>query len=275
MMYTALLAAAALLVPGLIVYGVLFAQRKSNIQQEHKAQPTNLFVKKFPEANVLGNRPILLKAGYVSAICLFMVLFTAGKVNKPSVIQPGPAIIVHEPLKITEQVKFPEPEQKAPPVQDVQAKVELPPEIIETSNSSETKQKDVDFTVEVDPDELIKQAAGPPPVVDIEIEAPVRFVENMPEFPGGVKEMYQFIGKVLRYPSAAANNGIEGKVVIEFVVDKEGNVGEFKVLRGLAGGCTEEVIRILKNMPKWKPGKQQGRAVPVYYTLPVSFDLAQ
>lgn len=110
-------------------------------------------------------------------------------------------------------------------------------------------------------------------VEEKEPEKPFVSVEQMPQFPGGDAELMKFIGSNLKYPTIAAENGIEGRVVIRFVVSKEGTVTDAQVVRSLDPSCDKEAIRVVKSMPKWVPGKQNGRNVPVYYTLPVLFKL--
>jgi TonB family protein len=98
-------------------------------------------------------------------------------------------------------------------------------------------------------------------------------VEQMPQFPGGDPAMFEFISKNVKYPQKAKDEGIQGRVFIQFVVEKDGSVGEVKLLRGIGGGCDEEGIRVVKSMPKWTPGQQAGKAVRVLYTLPIFFKL--
>jgi len=99
-------------------------------------------------------------------------------------------------------------------------------------------------------------------------------VEQMPQFPGGEKALMEFLSKNIKYPEIAQQKGIQGTVVLRFVVDKTGKItNNVTKLRSLDPSCDEEAIRVIKLMPKWKPGKQKGEAVPVYYTLPVRFRL--
>lgn len=100
--------------------------------------------------------------------------------------------------------------------------------------------------------------------------APVKWAEVMPQFNG---DMNAFLQRNLNYPHAAKENNIEGSVVIQFVVNEDGSVTEAKVVRGIGGGCNEEALRVIKSMPKWKPGEQNGHAVKVFYTLPIRFVL--
>lgn len=98
-------------------------------------------------------------------------------------------------------------------------------------------------------------------------------VEQMPEYPGGMKALFQYLGESIEYPAMAKDAHIQGKVFITFVVSRNGEITEVEVLRGIGGGCDEEAIRVVKNMPKWNPGKQRGRAVKVQYNLPINFIL--
>jgi TonB family protein len=98
-------------------------------------------------------------------------------------------------------------------------------------------------------------------------------VEQMPEFPGGDKGFHQFIADNVKYPAEAKEKGIRGIVYVNFIVEPDGSVSDIKVLRGIGGGCDEEAVRVVKSMPKFKPGIQNGEAVRVSYTVPVIFRL--
>ena len=97
----------------------------------------------------------------------------------------------------------------------------------------------------------------------------LRYVEQMPEFEG----LRDYLTKNLRYPELAKENNIRGRVVVEFIVDEEGRIGKAVVKKGIGGGCDEEALRVVKNMPKWKAGRQNGKAVKVYLMLPIVFKL--
>lgn len=120
-------------------------------------------------------------------------------------------------------------------------------------------------------EEVVVPAPVAPPITDP--DAPLLLVEQMPEYPGGQQAMFAFISKELKYPEEAIDNGIEGTVVISFVVERDGSIGEAKVLRGLGGGCSEEALRVVKSMPLWKPGMQGGKLVRTSYNLPIRFKL--
>ena len=97
--------------------------------------------------------------------------------------------------------------------------------------------------------------------------------EEMPEFPGGAEKFMEYLSSNIKYPEEAKEKGISGRVFIQFVVEKDGSVSNVKVMKGIGGGCDEEAVRVVKAMPKWKPGKQKGKPVRVNYILPVSFKL--
>lgn len=105
------------------------------------------------------------------------------------------------------------------------------------------------------------------------VEKPFYTVEQMPSFPGGEAEMQRFIQANLKYPVVAQESGISGRVTIRFVVTKDGTISDVQVMRGIDPSCDKEAVNVVKKMPKWIPGKQNGRAVPVYFTLPVVFRL--
>jgi protein TonB len=98
-------------------------------------------------------------------------------------------------------------------------------------------------------------------------------VEKMPEFEGGEDKLREFLSKNIKYPAMARENGISGTVYITFVVEGDGNITDVKSLRGLGGGLTEEAVRVVKMMPNWTAGKQNGKPVRVQFTLPVKFTL--
>lgn len=125
----------------------------------------------------------------------------------------------------------------------------------------------------------ILDAYGDGPIAPPVVEAPppkeqvFDRVEQMPQFGSGDKELMEYLAKNIKYPAIARENGIQGTVVVQFVVDKDGSITQPQVVRGIGGGCDEEALRVVKGMPKWQPGKQQGREVKVKFTLPIRFRL--
>lgn len=100
-------------------------------------------------------------------------------------------------------------------------------------------------------------------------------ISQMPEFPGGEEELMSYLAKNIQYPKRAVDDGAEGRVMLGFVVNKEGEIDDIKVLRSIGYGCDEEAVRVVNKMPKWKPGKNNGRLVNVYYSLPITFELVK
>ena len=119
------------------------------------------------------------------------------------------------------------------------------------------------------PDEPIKDNMKP------DKNGVYQIVEEMPQFPGGEKALMEYIAKNLTYPQEARDKGVEGRVFIGMVIEKDGSVSNVRVLRGIGGGCDEEAMRVIKSMPKWKPGMMKGEPVPVSYQIPINFKLSE
>lgn len=100
-------------------------------------------------------------------------------------------------------------------------------------------------------------------------------VEQMPEFPGGPEKMFAYFAKYSRYPEDAKEAGVQGKVYLSFVVEKDGSISNVNVIRGVYPSLDQEAIRVVKTMPKWNPGKQNGRVCRTAYNLPFAFVLAK
>ncbi len=157
-----------------------------------------------------------------------------------------------------------------------------------SANSSCSKKNNTDNNTQVEitkPDQENTQVAEVPEGNNTEVatieetitetsEKPFTVVDEMPQFPGGDKELMKFIGENLKYPINAVEKKIEGRVVARFVVSSTGQISSVTVIRSLDPDCDNEAVRVLKSMPKWQPGKQDGIAVPVYYTIPILFRLS-
>ena len=100
-----------------------------------------------------------------------------------------------------------------------------------------------------------------------------QIVEEMPKFPGGEDALMDYVSKNVVYPKEAQEKGISGRVFVGFIVEKDGSVSNVKVLRGIGGGCDEEAVRVISGLPKWRPGKQEGKPVRVSYQMPINFKL--
>ena len=102
---------------------------------------------------------------------------------------------------------------------------------------------------------------------------PIDGIEFYPEFPGGQAAFVKYLSRNLRYPESAIDRSVQGKVLISFIIEKDGQLSNIRILRGIGAGCDEEAIRVLQRSPKWKPGMQNKQNVRVAYTLPISFSL--
>lgn len=126
---------------------------------------------------------------------------------------------------------------------------------------------DVTVVREVKNEVVVEEKKAPEP------EKIFTAVEEQPKFPGGDAELYKWLSKNIRYPEMAAQNNIQGRVTVQFVVEKDGSVGEVKIVRGKDPDLDKEAVRVVKSLPKFIPGKMNGQNVRVWYTLPISFKL--
>jgi protein TonB len=191
--------------------------------------------------------------------------------NKPKdIVQPK--IEPEPPLKIKSTIKF------TPPVikDDADVKDEEIMKTQEEVTDSKLSVSVADVTGnsnDANASDLADLQQQQNKVVEEEVTEPYRYVEQMPEYPGGDDARIKFILKNLSYPRMANESGIQGTVYVTFVVSKTGQISGVKVLRGIGGGCDEEAVRVIKLMPPWIPGRQNGKAVPVQFSLPLRFSL--
>ena len=168
-----------------------------------------------------------------------------------------------------EMLDIPPTEQPPPPPPKIQQ-----PEIVEVPDDEEIEEDiEVDLDVEITEEDAIEEIVFEEPVEEEVADEVFTIVEQQPEYPGGMSAFYQFVQKKLKYPSQARRMGIEGKVFVQFVVDKAGNITEVLAVRGIGAGCDEEAVRVIKSSPQWKAGKQRGKAVKVRMILPITFKL--
>ncbi len=102
---------------------------------------------------------------------------------------------------------------------------------------------------------------------------PYLIVKKTPDYPGGAEALNNYLKKHIKYPLNAKKKGIQGTVLVKFIVNKDGSVSDVKVVQGIGGGCDQEAVRVVKLMPKWKPGTQNKIPVSCYFTLPIKFTL--
>ena len=213
--------------------------------------------KKNPEVNLERKRGLFLQIGLVVSLLLVLVAFEYKSYEKTdySLGQLQMDDLEEEIIPITKQEVKPPPPPPPPPevIEIVEDEVEIENEIeIEDTESDE----DEEIEIEEEDDEEFFMV-----------------VENMPEFPGGDLGLMKYIQKNVKYPPIAKEYNITGKVYVSFIVDRQGKVTNVKIVRGVDKNLDAEAVRVVKSLPKYKPGKQRGKAVRVMFTIPINFTL--
>jgi protein TonB len=222
--------------------------------------------KKSPKANLENKKLMFIQIGMIISLLVAWLAFEHKSYDKreidPSLLNRE-VVVDEEMVEITKQE-----EQKPQPVEMPKQTTQL--EIVQ----DDVEVEDIEINADMDQNEVVEEYVPVEVEEEEVVEAEVfTIVEEMPSYPGGDMKMYEYLGKNIKYPQIARESGIQGRVFVNFVVEPDGSVSNVKVLRGIGGGCDEEAIRVVKSMPKWKPGKQRGKAVRVSYTLPVVFKL--
>ena len=222
--------------------------------------------KKTPKADLESKRVLFLQIGLVIALALIWSAFEWKSYEKRELdLGTREAVdIVEEIIPVTEQkVKPPPPPppKQVTVINIVEDDVEIEDEIEIDAEASETTEIEEYVPIEMEEEEEIQE------------EQIFVVVEAMPEFPGGDAARMKYLGSSIRYPTMARESGIQGRVYVTFVVERDGSVTDVRVLRGIGGGCDEEAIRVVKAMPKWIPGRQRNKPVRVQFNLPVRFTL--
>lgn len=222
--------------------------------------------KKSPKANLENKKLMFTQIGLIISLLIAWLAFEHKSYDKreidPSLLRQT-EVIEEDMVEITKQEE-PKPQPVEMPKQTTQL------EIVE----DDVEVEDIEINAEVDQTEVIEEYV-PVEVEEEEVQEQEIFqiVEEMPAYPGGDAKLMEFVAKNIKYPQIARETGIQGRVFVGFVVETDGSVSNVKVLRGIGGGCDEEAVRVVKSMPKWKAGKQRGKAVRVSYMLPVNFKL--
>ena len=166
-------------------------------------------------------------------------------------------------------MEIPQTEQPPPPPPVIQQ-----PEIIEVPDEEEIEEEiEIIIDVEITEETVIEEIVFEEAPEEEEVDEIFTIVEDQPAPPGGMSAFYKYVATTLRYPAQARRMGIEGKVFVQFVVDKDGSLTDVKAIKGIGAGCDEEAVRVISKAKKWKPGKQRGRAVKVRMILPITFKL--
>lgn len=218
--------------------------------------------KKNPEVDLEKRKSSFMWMGLLFALAIVLVAFEWKVFDK---VNTGPAELN---LDLIEEEIIPQSIQKPPPPPPPPAPTTVI-EIVDDEQEIEEELEIEDLEVQEDTEiEIIEEVQEE--VIEEEV---FTIVEEMPAFPGGEAKLFEYLGKNIKYPQIAKEAGISGVVYVNFVVGAQGNITDVKVLRGIGGGCDEEAVRVVKNMPKWKPGKQRGKPVKVSYNLPIRFSL--
>jgi protein TonB len=232
---------------------------------------------------------------------IYTVLIFAFAVSLPTIINKIKGFIPKAPekVKVTEvtlatpppldETKKPPPPPPEPPKPKVD-QVRFPPPVVKPDN--EVREKDPPTVKELEVADPGQKDQKGDPTQEIRIDEPVgnsdvkavveedpnqifTSVEQVPEFPGGVQKFYDYLGKSIHYPAIDRENNTSGRVMVQFVVERDGSLTDVKAVRGPSETLQEEAVRVLKKSPKWKPGIQNGRPVRVQYTVPVIFQLQE
>ncbi len=219
-------------------------------------------VKKNPEANLEKKRAGFIFVGLVFSLAVVLLAFEYTTYDKTSSELGSLSLdLIEEEIVPIAQVQPPPPPPPPKPTTVI--------EIVDDEEDIEEELEVMDLEVDEDTDIEIMEM----PAEEVEEEEIFTIVEQMPEFPGGEAELFKYLGNNIKYPTMAQDAGIQGVVFVTFVVEKNGEVTGARVLRGIGGGCDEEALRVVKSMPKWKPGEQRGKKVKVQYNVPVRFTL--
>jgi len=168
-----------------------------------------------------------------------------------------------------EMLEIPPTEQPPPPPPKIQQ-----PEIIEVPDEEEIEEEiEVDLDVEITEDEAIEEIITEEAPEEEDVDKVFTIVEQQAEFKGGMQKFYLYVAMKMKYPSQARRMGIEGKVFVQFVVERDGSITDVQAIRGIGAGCDEEAMKVIRESPKWNPGKQRGRAVRVRRVIPITFRL--
>ena len=223
-------------------------------------------VKKSEKASLENQKLIYVLMGFVFVLSLVYVAleWTEKEVTKYEITDTE--FLFEEEVEIQQTSQETPPPPPPPAVQEVEVL-----NVVEDNVETESIEVNTEDDKEA---EVVIAAPVEAPVEEEEEEVVFVVVESMPEFPGGQQALFKYLSENVKYPVIAQENGIQGRVICQFVVNKDGSIVDVEVVR--SGGdpsLDKEAIRVIKSMPKWKPGKQRGKAVRVKYTVPVNFKL--
>ena len=223
-------------------------------------------VKKSEKASLEKDKLVYALMGlvFVLSLCYVALEWTEREVTKYEVTDTE--FLFEEEVEIQQTSQETPPPPPPPAVQEVEVL-----NVVEDNVETES----IEVNTEDDKEqEVVIAAPVEAPVEEEEEEVVFVVVESMPEFPGGQQALFKYLSENVKYPVIAQENGIQGRVICQFVVNKDGSIVDVEVVRsGGDASLDKEAVRVIKSMPKWKPGKQRGKAVRVKYTVPVNFKL--
>lgn len=226
-------------------------------------------IKKSKEASLEDKKLTYLLLGFVFvlSLCYVALEWTEHEVTVYEVIDEEFLIEDELDIQQTQQVETPPPPQQEQVVQEIEAL-----NVVEDDVQTEHIEMNTEDTG--DKIEIAAPVAAPVEQEEEVVEEVFVVVEKMPEFPGGQAALFKYLSENVKYPVIAQENGIQGRVICQFVVNKDGSIVDVEVVRsGGDASLDKEAIRVIKSMPKWSPGQQRGKAVRVKYTVPVNFKL--
>jgi protein TonB len=234
-------------------------------------------IKKSKKADLEKTKGTSMLIGYIVALAVMFAAFewtTRDYVETEPVVYAAYAQMEEEIVPITQPIftAAPPPPADAPQVAEILDIVENDEEIVEEKiETSESTTEAISGPVAQVSGPV---ATGPVVVEEASDEGEIfQVVEQMPEFPGGMQALMAYLSKNIKYPSVAQDNGIQGRVLVSFVVNKDGSIVDPEVIKSVDAALDKEAMRVIKAMPKWNPGKQRGKPVRVKYTVPVLFRL--
>ena len=225
-------------------------------------------IKKSPKADLENKKMMAVLIGLVMALGIMYIAFEWSQ-NEITVYEEalqGPVEIDEEMVEVTFR------EETPPPPPPPQPETVLSDIIDIQDNAAEVETTDFNSEDEADARVEIQAPIAPPEEEEEEQVIHIR-VEKMPEFPGGQEALNRYLVRNIKYPLLAQENGIQGRVVCQFVVNSDGSIVDISVVRGVEESLDKEAIRVIQSMPKWTPGRQGGKSVRVKYTLPIRFKL--
>ncbi len=223
-------------------------------------------LKKSEKASLESNKVVYVLMGFVFvlSLCYVALEWTEREVTKYDVADSE--FLFEEEVEIQQTSQETPPPPPPPQVQEVEV-LNVVEDDKEVESIDVNSEDDKEVEVIIEPPVEIEEKPEEEEVVFV-------VVETMPEFPGGQQALFKYLSENVKYPVIAQENGIQGRVICQFVVNKDGSIVDVEVVR--SGGdpsLDKEAVRVIKSMPNWKPGKQRGKAVRVKYTVPVNFKL--